>query len=399
MTMRMLMIIPQVFYSTRGTPISAYHRIRELMSYGHEVDVLTYKPGGAAPDLPIKIYRSHGPHFAGHIKPGPSRVKIWYDVLLFFNLIYRLARRRYDVLYAHEEGAFLARIVGWVTRTPYVYDMHSSLPRQIREWGFSRNQWVVNLFSWVERFCVRGARVVVAISPAVAQVARDVRPDAPVVVIVNNYEMPTGPGALTGAEVRARHGIDPTAKLVVYTGSFVLLQALDMLVAAARHVARRVANVKFLVVGGTEEEIASLAALAAKLDVADRFIFEKNRPQVEMGGYMAAADALVSPRFAGINPPGKLFAYLSSGNPVVATDTLVHNQLLDSSCAILTGATPEQFAEGVITALIDEERRAQVIAGARAFLSSYCSAEARRSAYVALTNRLSNMVPATDVPH
>jgi glycosyltransferase involved in cell wall biosynthesis len=391
------MIIPQEFYSTRGTPISAYHRIRELMKYGHEIEVLTYKPGGDPPDLPIRVHRSRGPHFTNHIKPGPSRLKIWYDVLLFFNLIYRVARRRYDALYAHEEGAFLARIVGWVTRTPYVYDMHSSLPRQIREWSFSRRQWVVNLFAWVEKFSVRGASVVVAISPAVAQVARKVRPDAPVVIIVNYYEMPSGSGSLTAAQVRARHGIDPATKLVVYTGSFVPLQALDTLVAAAPRICERVNDVKFLLVGGVPEQIAELSALAARLKVADRFIFVENRPQVEMKGYMEAADVLVSPRFAGINPPGKLFAYLSAERPVVATDTPVHNQLLDSSCAILTEATPEKFADGVVSALSDAQRRAQVVAGARRFLNSHCSPEARRTAYGALADGLTRMVTAADV--
>ena len=395
--MRILMIIPQEFYSTRGTPISAYHRIRELMNCGYEIEVLTYKPGGDPPDLPVRIYRSRGPHFSNHIQPGPSRLKIWYDVLLFVNLIYRVARGRYDALYAHEEGAFLARIVGWLTRTPYVYDMHSSLPRQIREWSFSRRQWVVNFFAWVERFSVRGASVVVAISPAVAQVARKVRPGAPVVIIVNYYEMPNGPGSLTAAQVRARHGIDPAAKLVVYTGSFVPLQALDTLVAAAPRISERVSDVKFLLVGGRREQIAALAALASRLNVADRFIFEENRPQVEMRGYMDAADVLVSPRFAGINPPGKLFAYLSADKPVVASDTPVHNQLLDSSCAILTEATPDKFADGVITALTDSERRAQVVAGARRFLNSHCSPEARRSAYVALADGLTRMVTAPDV--
>jgi glycosyltransferase involved in cell wall biosynthesis len=393
------MIIPQEFYSTRGTPISAYHRIRELMSHGHEVEVLTYKPGGDPPDLPVRIYRSHGPHFARHVKAGPSKAKIWYDLLLFLNLIYRVAQRRYDALYAHEEGAFLARIVGAMTRTPYVYDMHSSLPRQIREWGFSRHQWVVKLFAWVEKFSVRGARVVVAISPAVAQVARTVRPGVPVVIIVNHYEMPGGPGSLTAAQVRARHGIDPGTKLVVYTGSFVPLQALDMLVAAAPRIMDRVTNVKFLLVGGAPEDMQSLRALTSKLNVADCFILEQNRPQVEMSGYMAAADVLVSPRFVGINPPGKLFAYLGASRPLVATDTPVHNQLLDSSCAILTEATPEKLADGVVIALTDPQRSAQVVAGAHQFLSSHCSAEARRTAYVALTAGLTRMATAPDVPN
>jgi glycosyltransferase involved in cell wall biosynthesis len=255
----------------------------------------------------------------------------------------------------------------------------------------------VNLFAWVEKFSVRGASVVVAISPAVAQVARKVRPDAPVVIIVNYYEMPSGSGSLTAAQVRARHGIDPATKLVVYTGSFVPLQALDTLVAAAPRICERVNDVKFLLVGGVPEQIAELSALAARLKVADRFIFVENRPQVEMKGYMEAADVLVSPRFAGINPPGKLFAYLSAERPVVATDTPVHNQLLDSSCAILTEATPEKFADGVVSALSDAQRRAQVVAGARRFLNSHCSPEARRTAYGALADGLTRMVTAADV--
>ena len=389
------MIIPQVFYSTRGTPISAYHRIRELIKHGHEVDVLTYKPGAEPPDLAAaRIYRSHGPHFATLIKAGPSRLKIWFDILLFFNLIYRLARRRYDALYAHEEGAFLARIVGGIFRTPYVYDMHSSLPRQIREWGFSKSQWVVNLFAWVERFSVGGARVVVAISPAVEQVARSVRKDAPVVVIVNHYEPPPGSEVLSGAAVRARHGIDPRAKVIAYTGSFVALQALDMLIAAAPIVRSQVPDAKFLLVGGEPTEIEKLSALAQKFGVADCFVFEQTRPQREMAGYMDAADCLVSPRVSGINPPGKLLSYLASGKPVVATDTLVHNQLLDSTNAILTEPTPQRFAEGVITALTDSVRSAQVVSGAHAFLNAYCSAEARRNAYRTLTSRLLDATPS-----
>ena len=89
-----------------------------------------------------------------------------------YNLLYRLARRRYDLLYAHEEGAFLARIAGWLFRVPYVYDMHSSLPLQITDWKFSRSPRVISLFQWVEKVSVRGACAVVAISPAVERAVR-----------------------------------------------------------------------------------------------------------------------------------------------------------------------------------------------------------------------------------
>ena len=105
--MRVLMVIPQAFYSTRGTPLSAYHRTKDLLDLGHEVEILTYAVGDAPPGLDVPVYRSVGPHFVKRIKQGPSYIKIWFDLLLLINLVYRLLRGRYDVIYAHEEGGFI----------------------------------------------------------------------------------------------------------------------------------------------------------------------------------------------------------------------------------------------------------------------------------------------------
>jgi len=50
----------------------------------------------------------------------------------------------------------------------------------------------------------------------------------------------------------------------------------------------------------------------------------------------------------------------------VATDTLVHNQILDARCAILTSPDPGGFAAGIVSALTDGglvERTAAAAAG------------------------------------
>jgi glycosyltransferase involved in cell wall biosynthesis len=378
---RILKIIPQAFYTTRGTPLSAYHRARELLARGHEVDILTYAVGDRPPDLDVTVYRSRGPHFSRSIEAGPSRLKIWFDVLLFCNLLVRLARKRYDLIYAHEEGAFLARLAGMLFRVPYVYDMHSSLPLQITDWNFSARGWVIGLFRWVERVSIRGARAVVAISPAVERVAQRVDARVPTVIIVNHFDTGVLAGEAERAEVRARYAIPPDAKVVLYTGSFVALQALDMLIDAVPAVLREAPGTVFLLVGGQDAEIAPLRDQARRLGIADRVIFERNRPQREMPAYMAAADVLVSPRTQGINPPGKLLSYLASGRPVVATDTLVHNQLLDRHCSILTPADAAGLARGLVQALGDAESGAAVVRGAQEFLVSYCSKSARDAAY------------------
>jgi glycosyltransferase involved in cell wall biosynthesis len=392
--MRILKIVPEAFYTARGTPLSAYHRARELVARGHEVDILTYGVGGEPPpELNARVFRSRGPHFRRTIRPGPSQLKIWFDLLLFVNLLARLCVRRYDLLYAHEEGALLARLAGALFRIPYVYDMHSSLPLQITDWKFSRRRSVINVFRWVERLCVRGACAVVAISPAVERAARGACPGTRCVVIVNNFEVGSIASSADVAALRARHGIGPDQKLVLYTGSFVPLQALDLLVGAVPKVVAAVANVMFLLVGGADAEIAELRGQAERLGIAQHVLFERMQPQHEMPAYLGAADVLVSPRVQGINPPGKLIPYLASGRPVVATNTLVHNQLLSERSAVLTAPDSAGIADGLIAALTDPARVAQVVQGAEQLIAHYCSPAARDAAYNDVLSAAQNASP------
>ena len=380
--MRILKIVPQAFYSARGTPLSAYHRARELIARGHEVDILTYAVGGEPPNCAARVFRSRGPHFKRSIRAGPSRLKIWFDLLLFINLLARLARQRYDVLYAHEEGALLARLAGAIFRIPYIYDMHSSLPLQITDWKFSNRASVIAAFRWVERLSVRGACAVVAISPAVARAARSAGPDTLCVLLANHFEASDQvvPREEVAA-VRTRHGIPLERKLVVYAGSFVALQALDLLLDAIPEVLASVPNTTFLLVGGSDPEITTLQAQAARLRITDHVILERSLPQSAIPAYLAAADVLVSPRVQGINSPGKLLNYLASGRPVVATDTLVHNQILTEKSAILTSPDAHGLAAGLVTALTDPARVAEVVTGAGKLLGRYSSKTDRDEAY------------------
>ena len=392
--MRILKIVPESFYTARGTPLSAYHRARELLARGHEVDILTYGVGeDPPPELRARVFRSRGPHFTGSIRPGPSGLKIWFDWLLFINLIARLCTRRYDLLYAHEEGAFLARLAGAIFRIPYIYDMHSSLPLQITDWKFSRRRSVINAFRWVEKQSVRGACAVVAISPAVESAAKRAYPGARCVVIVNNFEVGSSATPEEIAAVRARYGIGPGRKLVLYTGSFVALQALDLLIAAIPTVVAAVPEAVFLLVGGTDPEIAELRAQAEKLAVSQHVVLERMQPQSSMPAYLGAADVLVSPRIQGINPPGKLLPYLASGRPVVATNTLVHNQILNERCAFLTTPDASGIADGLIAALTDQARAAATLQGAEQLIAHYCSPSARDAAYEDVLSAARNASP------
>ena len=379
--MKILMVVPQAFYSPRGTPLSAYHRTRDLKALGHEVDILTYAVGDPPPDPDLKVFRSVGPHFASRIKQGPSYLKIWFDFLILLSLVWRLARGSYDLIYAHEEGAFIALLVAPLFRLPVVYDMHSSLPRQIKDWNFSRSQAVISFFSWVERFILRRALAVVAISPGLAEAAQRVAPGVQVVTIVNKFALDGDTAPEDVAGIRSELGVAPDQPLVLYTGSFVRLQALDLLVEGIPAVAARVPGVKFVLVGGRSGEIDELRRLAENVGAAPHLILLPERPQSEMPAFMAAASVLVSPRVQGINPPGKLFSYLNSGRPIVATDCEVHTQFLTRACAILTNPDSQSFAQGIVTALTDTARVTEITRKAKEVLATDYSERTRARAY------------------
>ncbi|OGO05670.1 MAG: hypothetical protein A2Y73_07180 [Chloroflexi bacterium RBG_13_56_8] len=70
---------------------------------------------------------------------------------------------------------------------------------------------------------------------------------------------------------------------------------------------------------------------------------------------MGMADILVSPRIKGTNTPLKLYAYLRSGRPILATNLLTHTQVLDPETAVLVEPSAEGLAQGALRLLEDPE--------------------------------------------
>jgi glycosyltransferase involved in cell wall biosynthesis len=75
---------------------------------------------------------------------------------------------------------------------------------------------------------------------------------------------------------------------------------------------------------------------------------------------------LVSPRTHGGNTPLKLFSYMWSEIPIVATDLPTHTQVLDPHSAILCAPAPEEMATAMLAVLDDPARFASLGAAARA---------------------------------
>jgi glycosyltransferase involved in cell wall biosynthesis len=123
--------------------------------------------------------------------------------------------------------------------------------------------------------------------------------------------------------------------------------------------------VRVLVVGGEPAQVEAARARAQSAGAGAVMIFAGQQPAREIPGFVQAADLLVSPRIRGTNTPLKIYSYLRSGKPIVATNLLTHTQVLTAEIARLVDPHPEPFAAAILDLLERPEERARLAGAAR----------------------------------
>jgi glycosyltransferase involved in cell wall biosynthesis len=374
---RILMIAPEPFFEPRGTPFSEFHRIRALTALGHQVDLVTY-PFGQSVSMPgLRVFRSLRPPLMDHVKIGPSLAKIPLDALLALSAMRRAFSGRYDAIHSHEEAGLIGALLAMCLRVPHLYDMHSSLPQQLSNFAFSRSRIIKSVFLAIERFMVRQSRVVIVICPSLEETVKAIEPGARTVLIENAPGSADDEATPEGAAaVRQSLNLGGSTPIVLYTGTFEAYQGLDLLFAAMAIVRRTRPDARLVLAGGRADQVAKARGQAAAAGIEDVTLFAGERPAAEIPAYLLAADLLVSPRSRGTNTPLKLYQYLRSGRAIVATRLLTHTQVLSDETAILTGVTPQEYADGILAGLADPARAAAIGRQARELAETKYSYEA-----------------------
>jgi glycosyltransferase involved in cell wall biosynthesis len=154
-------------------------------------------------------------------------------------------------------------------------------------------------------------------------------------------------------------------KIVLYTGTFEHYQGVGLLLWSALRVLRQRQDVVFVLVGGNVEQVRYFQDWVNQAGWSSHFYFIGTRPPEEIPGLVQISHILVSPRIAGTNTPLKIYSYLQSGKPIVATNIYSHSQVLNPDVAVLAEPNPAAFAQGILSVLEDVSLAARLGAQAR----------------------------------
>ncbi len=345
--LRILFLAPQPFFEVRGTPLAVLHMTRALAALGHEVDLLTFPQGEQAPTNGIRHLRSLRLP-VGRVKAGPSFAKMALDLPFLVEAVFRLAFGRYDVVHAVEEAAHLVAPFARLLRVPLVMDVDSSIPDQLRYSGFAGSGPLLWLAEALERHALRHSAAAVTVCASLSEGVKKRAPQVPVFQVEDPplADRSEPPHAEKVLALRRSLGLSPLP-VILYSGNFEPYQGVELLLEATA----LVPNAQLLLMGGEPPDVERMRERAKLRGVLERCAFSGKRPPTELPEFFAVADVLASPRVKGENTPFKVYTYLASGKPIVATRIATHTQLLDDSTAFLVEPTAEALAAGLRQAL------------------------------------------------
>jgi len=155
--------------------------------------------------------------------------------------------------------------------------------------------------------------------------------------------------------MKAELGI--TGLVVMYVGNLEAHQGVDLLLESFALVQQKTDRVDLVIIGGQTPDIQKYQQKSFEQGIQKKVHFLGPKPVERLAEFLSEADILVSPRLKGKNTPMKIYSYLHSGKPLLATALLTHTQVIDSRVAMLAEPTCEAFSGAMLRLLEDKDLR------------------------------------------
>ena len=350
--MKILLIAPQPFFINRGTPLAVRNLCRVLGGCGHRIDLLTAHVGQNIQLPNSTIIRTRRLPFKS-IGAGFSWKKPLLDIAIALKMLALVRKNNYDVIHCVEESAYIASLLKWIIGSPYICDVDSSIPCQLKEKG-GLSSLLAPLAGIFEKRALRKSLCAITVCRALTNIVKKAAPETKV------FQLEDPPISddrrYTESELNSlkeKIGAE-NKKIVLYMGNFESYQGVELLLHAFAGIAGSFSNAMLVLIGGTPAAVHEKQLLAQKLSIDHRVHFTGLLPPEETTIYLQAADILVSPRTKGENTPMKIYTYMAAGSAILATDMFTHTQVLDHESALLTPPEEGPMAKGLEKLLNDD---------------------------------------------
>ncbi|MDP2705036.1 MAG: glycosyltransferase family 4 protein [Patescibacteria group bacterium] len=149
--------------------------------------------------------------------------------------------------------------------------------------------------------------------------------------------------------IRRKLNLPVDKKIAMYVGNLYRWKGVDTLIEAARAI--QDPDILFVIVGGDEDD---LKTYSQKADGIKNILFAGHKQKKEIPLYLKSSNVLLLPNSAATEEsvhhtsPIKMFEYMASGVPIVASDLPSVKEVLNEGNAILvTPDDPASLAEGI----------------------------------------------------
>jgi glycosyltransferase involved in cell wall biosynthesis len=355
---RVLIVTPQPFYEDRGTPIAVRHVANALSEMGVDVDLLAFPVGQDVSIRNVTLHRCANFLRIRRVPIGLSWRKIVLDASLWRSFRRLIATRRYDMVHAVEEAAYMASAICPRVGQPFLYDMASAIPVQLRRQAVLKSAPAQRMLEAIERRILNNASHVIC-SAGLANYVRRQASNAS----VSEWRYPAHSASVSGADVESLRNqlhIRPGQRILLYSGNFASYQGIELLLSAFEGARKRRPELVLVCVGATDRELA-IWSKKPPTDSSAHIRIVPRQARERVAVYTKLADFLALPRVGPDNVPLKLYDYMASGKPIIATRQAGHESLLNSRRAFLCDPTADSLA-GAIVRACDFPREAAAVA-------------------------------------
>lgn len=208
----------------------------------------------------------------------------------------------------------------------------------------------------------RAEKIIVLTSYLKAELVKYGVPMAKILISSDAVDVAKFNIAVSKKEARTRLRLDPMRPLVLYTGHLYPWKGAHVLAAAAAELPH---ETQVIFIGGTDKDIVDFQK---RFDRQSNIIIAGYKEPTEIPVWLAAADVLVLPNSGNekmsrlYTSPMKLFEYMASGRPIVASDLPSLREILNENSAVFAVADDVKSLAEAIKKVLENSDYGQLIA-------------------------------------